>query len=513
VCDDARVHRQEGRIGILSAQAVVLVGAAVGILLTLAIAAPSPAAADQPTVFAQVGDTTSGQAMPPGFVGVSLEYKAMHLYTGRDPRAVNPVLVHLLARLAPGQHPELRIGGNSTDSTWWPVRGVIPPGGISYGLTKGWLRTTQALARALGARLIVGINLASGRPALAGAEARSILHGIGRRYIQALEIGNEPDLYGTFAWYRNRRGRLVFSRPASYDFADFLSDFARWRAALPSVPLAGPAVSSLNWMGGLDGFLASEPAVRVVTLHRYPLRACTTAPAAPAFTSIANLMLDSSSFGLAQGVAPFVTTAHAHGAQFRLDELNSAACSGRLGVSNTFASALWALDALFNLAAVGVDGVNIHTLPKAPYEPFTFARRGSTWSAFVHPVYYGLLMFAQAFPPGARLLTVTAPGGYVKVWATVAPDGHTRVVLINKQATTPVRVHLQLAGIATTATVAALRAPAINSVSGVTLAGRTFGLKTTTGELRGSPRTTPLSPAGGTYDVELPAASAVLLTL
>ena len=34
-----------------------------------------------------------------------------------------------------------------------------------------------------------------------------------------------------------------------------------------------------------------------------------------------------------------------------------------------------------------------------------------------------MLMFAQAFPPGAQLLPVTAPSGPVKVWATAAPDG------------------------------------------------------------------------------------------
>ena len=32
-----------------------------------------------------------------------------------------------------------------------------------------------------------------------------------------------------------------------------------------------------------------------------------------------------------------------------------------------------------------------------------------------------MLMFAQAFPPGARLLPVTAPSGPVKVWATSGP--------------------------------------------------------------------------------------------
>ena len=70
--------------------------------------------------------------------------------------------------------------------------------------------------------------------------------------------------------------------------------------------------------------------------------------------------------------------AHARGLQFRLDEINSAAlrrCLGRTGVSDTFASALWMLDTLFNMASVGVDGVNFHSLPGADYELFTFTPR------------------------------------------------------------------------------------------------------------------------------------------
>ena len=90
--------------------------------------------------------------MGPGFLGLSLEYKAIHQYTGRNPLAINPVLVELLRELAPGQSPVIRIGGDSTDQSWWPIRGVIPPGGVSYALTNGWLRTTRALAADLDAR-------------------------------------------------------------------------------------------------------------------------------------------------------------------------------------------------------------------------------------------------------------------------------------------------------------------------------------------------------------------------
>ena len=198
---------------------------------------------------AGVSDTQTGQAMAPGFVGVSFEYRALHQYAGRDPLAVDPVLVALLKGLAPGQAPVLRIGGDSTDGTWWPIRGMLPPGGIYYRLTDGWLRVAHALAADLGAKLILGINLAAGRPAIAAAEGRALLAGIGRQYIQAFEIGNEPDLYGAFPWYRDRHGHLHWARGRRYGISDYSQEFGRWSKALPNVPLAGPAASG----PGMDG--------------------------------------------------------------------------------------------------------------------------------------------------------------------------------------------------------------------------------------------------------------------
>jgi hypothetical protein len=490
----------------VAALVLTLLGASV------ALGQPRAAAADAPLV-GIVSDNQTGRVMPPGFVGISFEYRALHLYTGRDPRAVDPVLVQLLRQLAPGQAPVLRIGGDSTDATWWPVRGVIPPGGVTYKLTKGWLRTTQALAADLGAHLILGVNLAAGRPALAAAEARALLERIGRQYISALEIGNEPDLYGTFAWYRDRRGQVFRARNRHYSLTAFIKDFWHFAQALPRVALAGPAFSSPGWMGGLGRFISSEKTVRIVTYHRYPLRACITDPTSPGYASIANLLSDSSSAGLAAPVAAYAALAHAHGLQFRIGELNSASCQGRAGTSDTFASALWVLDTLFNMASAGVDGVNIHTLPGAPYQPFEFSQSTTgSWQATVQPEYYGLLMFARAFPPGARLLSVNAPTGPVKVWATRAPDGTIRVVLINKDTTAAHSVALELPGALSGASLEALQAASVSSTTGVTLGGQSFASPTSTGTFPGAESTPSVYPTLGSYSIDLPPASAAMLT-
>jgi Glycosyl hydrolase family 79 C-terminal beta domain len=502
VCHDWGVNR----LGIVAVFVLLLSGSA------LARGRPRAIAADGPLVVS-VSSAEHGQAMAPGFIGMSLEYKALHLYTGRDPRTVDPVFVQLLRQLAPGQAPVIRIGGDSADQSWWPIPGVVPPGGISYRLTNGWLRTTQALAATLGAKLILGLNLAAGRPSFAAAEARAFLQGIGRRYISAFEIGNEPDLYPVFPWFRDRRGHLARARGRHYDLNSLIGDYKRFRAALPSVPVAGPALSGPSWMGRLGHFLSTQRGLSVATYHRYPLRACTTDPNAPSFPTIPALLADSASAGLAKPLAGYASVAHAHHVKFRVAEMNSASCEGKAGVSDTFASALWALDTLFNMARAGVDGVNLHSLPGASYEPFSFSHDTSgAWQAFVHPEYYGLLLFGRAFPPGAKLLSVTAPSGPVKIWATSGVDGETRVVVINKDPAAAHTVQLQLPGTQSEGSLESLLASSVDATNGVTLGGQTFGSETATGALPGPEVTVPIDPVAGTYSLDVPPASAVLLT-
>ena len=448
--------------------------------------------------------------MPDGFVGVSMEFRAVHQYTGRDPAQLDPVLVPLLQGLAPDQSRVLRIGGNSTDDTWWPVPGMIPPSGLTYALTPDWLATTRALAEADDAKLLLGVNLVAGRPAIAAAEGRAFLNGIGAANIDALEIGNEPNLYSANPWYRDRRGNVYRRRPKGYTLAAYEKQFSQWSEVLPpQLGLAGPVASNPNWLTGtgLRSFIAAEPRLALVTYHRYPLRGCTTDPTDPTFPSIDNLLEDSSSAGLAAAMAPLVSTATRAGVPFRVAEMNSASCEGAAGVSDTFASALWALDTMFNFAADGVQGVNFHMLPGSHYELFTVSHtRDGEWQAFVRPEYYGLALFAQAFPPGAQLLPVTAPVGPTKVWATRATDGSVRVTAINQDPDNEHDVQVTIPGATATGTVETLTAPSLNSPpTGVELGGQDLRRRDDgPGRCSAVPATTtPVTPAGDVYTVAL----------
>ncbi len=109
--------------------------------------------------------------IPAGFLGLAFEYASLPGWVGSGVRPPDPVLVQLIRNLNPVGRPVIRIGGLSTDRSWWPVPGLIPPPGVTYSLTPAWAQSAQALARALNAQMVLGINLEADSPQLARVEA------------------------------------------------------------------------------------------------------------------------------------------------------------------------------------------------------------------------------------------------------------------------------------------------------------------------------------------------------
>ena len=451
---------------------------------------------------------------PPAFSGISLEYWALPGYAGSDPSAIDPVFVQLIRNLADGYPPELRIGGYTTDITWWPRPGLARPAGASYALTRRWIAVARALAATLGARLILGINLEADSPTVAAVEAKALLLGIGRGRVEALELGNEPELYGLFTWgVSNTTGR-----PPGYGFADYENDFTRIARALPDVPLAGPSLAGgaigTNGLVPVPGeFLADQPRVAVATVHRYPLQRCYVSPNQPEYPTIANLLSPTASRLLAASVAGAGKAADAHRIPLRIDEMNTDSCGLVPAVTDSFASALWALDALFYMASYGVDGVNIHTYPVAGASLFGFHRVGRHWRATVQPEYYGLEMFAQAAPAGSRLLRVSPIGiRNVEVWATRALDHTIRVVVIDDSSRARVVAVRGVAAVGA-GTLEGLVVPSVAAQEGVMLGGQSYGASTATGLLAGPPRIRKVAASAGDYVFKVRAGSAAMLTL
>jgi hypothetical protein len=350
-----------------------------------------------------------------------------------------PVLAHLLLGLSP--QPVLRIGGNGPDASCGKSkqpRPILPTASL-----------ISSLARATRAQLILGINLVADNPFLAAAEVEGLVREIDRRppfrYIDAFEIGNEPDLYP-------RYGASVSVQQAKPYFLEYLQNFALWAQVIRNaardqqVGIAGPSLGRLGlpWITGTDAgdfglFLRTPSHPRLITFHTYPLHGTSRCPADDC-PSIPNLLSPVASIGPARQVAPFVSQI-GWWRKLRVDEINSVTQGGAKGVSDTFASALWALDTLFELARAGVSGVNVHTFSSAKYELYTGPRGG--WRVF--PEYYGLLAFERAAPAGSQLEAVSRDGGEheLRVWGVRQPDGHRVVVAINKS---PHPLTVRLAG-------------------------------------------------------------------
>jgi Glycosyl hydrolase family 79 C-terminal beta domain len=471
-----------------------------------------------------ISSTPVGNAVPGAFVGLSLEYGTV--FSAELPRGqggANPVLAQLIRNLSPGYAPVIRVGGESGDKTWWPVPGILRPRGIDDTLTPAWLADGRELATSTGGRLILGINLETDSTAIAATEARHLVAGVGRGNIDALEIGNEPELYSGLPWYVTPAGQKVFGRPLTYNLADYMKDFAKIAGALPPVPLAGPSTGADAWIAGLAQLLAANPRLRIATFHTYALdprgaafrgHDCSTAIGEPAHPSVTALLNSSGSQVLVHGALPYIAIAHSHGIPFRIDEMNAITCAGAKGVSNTSASALWVLDELFQLVRAGVDGVNIHTWKGSAGKLFDMHYRLGRWVGTVQPEYYGMLMFVQAAPPGSRLLpTERADVGPLRSWAVLAPDQSIRVVLVNDTLNRTRWVLVRPPHADRRAEVERLEAPSAYARQGVTLGGLSFGAQTDTGRLTGRRRLTPLRPSGGGYTVRVPAASAVMLTI
>ncbi len=492
--------------------------------LAACAAVAGPVAPAQAYVFRMsVGSATTSRRIAPNFLGLALEYNTIPRLAGTAPGSVNPVFAQLLRNLDPAGRPVIRVGGLSTDRTWWPVKGMGRPSGVTYNVTPAWTTSARNLAQATGAKLILGINLEANRRRISQVEASGLVHGVGAGNIAALEIGNEPDLYTLIPWYKTLHGKPVpwytptgtpvYARRPTYGPQSFAQEFSRTLQVVPRVPIAGPETGNAPWMSGFSSFVSPRSRVRMLTAHAYGLNQCITDPASPQYPSVPNLVNIANSRALTAGLGPYVSLVHRDGGTFRIDEMGSISCNGRRGVSNTFASALWLMDSLFQIASQGIDGVNLHSYPDSANGLFDFTDTHGQWRGAVHPLYYGALMFAQAAPGGSRLLRINTPSqDELRAWATLGADGKVRVLLINDDLHSPAQTRVQVARAAGPAAIERLAASSAYATGPISLGGASFGADTATGVLP-APHPQAVAARAGGYGVTLGAGSAALLTV
>ncbi|MEA2248048.1 MAG: hypothetical protein QOH46_2577 [Solirubrobacteraceae bacterium] len=410
--------RRPGRARLVAIAAVALVAVAAVATLT---------GGDGPVRVA-VQPGAPGRAVPRSFLGLSMEWTSVEPFGG----AARPGVVRLLRRLEAGTRSPLalRVGGASADEAWWNPAGRPRPRTVLHDLGPGTLAAIERLSAALDAPVTVGLNLSLGDPANALALARAAQRRLSPR-LEALEIGNEPDLYAVARTIGPVPVRRLRKR-ARYDPVAYEREAARYLDVLardlrrPPRFVVGGLAGSPAWVRALPtvvDLLKDRPGALAV--HRYALPGCVLDPDAP---TLRGRLLSEATRERLLGLRPLVALAHRRGLPLWVAELNSAPCGGAPGVSDTFAAALWLTDALFSLLRMGADRADVHTWDGAVYA--LFQRAGS--EVLERPPFFGVLAFARAAPRGSRLVPVRLEdAGPVRAWATMDAAGTVRIALVN----------------------------------------------------------------------------------
>ncbi|HEV7432903.1 MAG TPA: hypothetical protein VGN77_07660, partial [Steroidobacteraceae bacterium] len=157
------------------------------------------------------------------------------------------------------------------------------------------------------------------------------------------------------------------------------------------------------------------------------------------------------------------------GIPFRISETNSYFGGGAIGVSNSYASALWVIDFLFDNALGGSSGVNLHGGGnKAGYTPIA---DDDGYVTEVRPEYYGALLFTLAGQGNLLRTSVSASGLNVTAYSVLSAAGGLNIVLINKDETQSLSVSIDCGRPVHAADLMVMTGPSLLATTGVAIQG------------------------------------------
>ena len=419
-------------------------------LLTLLMAGASSAAqADGSTEKVRINIDPDSVQRPiaQDFIGFGYESSAVAREGYFSPS--NAHLVQLYRTLGP--HGLVRIGGNVSDHTRF-----VPDGAAQVQSEKGTTVINQKVLqdfgdflRATGWKAMWGLNLGTGTKEAAVEEALAVHRALGDR-LQSLEIGNEVDLLPRFKSYDS-----YYQAYQEYKVAI--------RSLLPQAAFSGPDVAG-NTQWAVDFAASDGKEIKLLTHHYY--RTGARKPDA----TIETLLAPDPAFRAKLRILQ--RTRSEWGADFRINEVNSFYGGGKPGVSDTFASALWCLDFMFQVAAYGCEGVNLETdiNQMAWVSHYSPIFRDASGQLIARPEYYGMLAFAVAGKGALVKLTASPTDANLTTYATRNSAGSLWVTAVNKDLSRQVTLELVLPPGRSKAEAYRLTAPSIGSRDQVTLA-------------------------------------------
>jgi hypothetical protein len=412
--------------------------------------------------------------MPIDFVGLSYEVQQL-----ADPTffsAQNSGLIRQFKALSSAG--VLRLGGNTSEFAYWKskpdspepehpqVREVVgEPKAHYYAVTVEAVRNLAEFLQATGWTCVYGVGMGTNTPARAAEEAAFVSETLGDR-LQYFQIGNEADLFD-----RHLRDPKTWS--AKTYLQEWLSLARAIAVRVPAAKFGMPDVASnASWLTEIAEewpSIQNPPHVTTLTQHYY-----FGGPATNPDVNIPNL-LKPATMQKVQNTANIASAAASKmGARVRMTEGNTCYRGGKPGVSDVFAAAIWSADYSLLLASNDYSGVNLHggtgksvansvggalpgdallqargeTPEQIALHPHPFYTPIGTFGSdyVLEPVAYGL-KFAGSFSGGTLLKTdfstkLQDKGVNATAYAAKLPDGHTSVIILNKDAAADLEVEL-----------------------------------------------------------------------
>ena len=451
----------------------------------------------QPIVTLTISTQPPSPAINPDFTGLSFEMQYV-LPDSHGHHFFSPANHRLIATFKQLGIKSLRVGGNTADRPTLPTP------------SESDVDNLFAFARAAGVKVIYTLRLNAGDINAATRMANYIT----RHYPEQLDcfaIGNEPN---------------VFSK----QFAPYLEEWKRYATAIiaptnsPNARFCGPSTSPghESWAASFANAFGNHGTLSLVTQHDYPggdARRATNATVA--CDKILSPAIDEH---YAKFAANFVPAALSNALPYRLEEANSFYDGGAADVSDTLASALWALDYQWWWLTHGASGVNFHTGDKvAARDENKPCRYAVFWTVpdgyNIHPLGYALKLFSMGARGHLQTLEITNDDNLnVAAYAAVSNDHDLYITLINREhgdASRTAEFRLSTGRIKSAKTqcrLIRLGAPEndVAAKSYVTLGGAEIQ---NDGTWNGKWTTLSRPDRGGTLSIQLPPASAALVEI
>ncbi|KAJ6512844.1 glycoside hydrolase family 79 protein [Mycena sanguinolenta] len=513
--------------------------------------APAVPQPPPPTTFFQQlsSSPVAGLSIPQSghFLGFSVEFSVINTVIGENSTRLQVPFLNLMSSVqARGGSVRVRVGGNTQDYA------TLVPNGLADGkmiekqaqdttnptMTPALMYSPDVLYMLSNVSHLVNVEWYLGIPLNDTTNLRLGIAEYGERIVGdrliGFQVGNEPDQYASHQ-----------HRPTTYGPADYSNDFQTVVTALQADSnvaqvngkLIGPSLSGV-WqpqeIWDVNFIPDHLQTLAALSMSFYPDNNCGFNGVIDPQLIFPSYLNHTSGQIIAANYLASTALAQQNNLPFVMIETNTASCGGFPGVSNSFGSALWALDYALQLAysnftnaLLHVGGQNVYYNPFTP--PPTNQSTFHQWT--IGPIFYSVLAVAETFgtsnksqiidlqmnnnniyTPGyaiydggvlARLALfnyVTDPSGASTYTASFAIGGGDT----GQANGTPAQVKVKY-----------LAAPSVSSKDNITWAGQTFGTSfASDGRLTGTETVQTVTCNGdNTCNVQVPAPGFALVFL